>query len=183
MSKTKSSEKYHYEILYIIPNKFTEDEGKKINEKIEKMITDLEGEITYSENWGKKKFAYPIKNYNHGYYNLFEFDLWGKDLKELDNSLRMSSKVLRHQIIRAVKRTEEEIKKDKKKSEEMAKKEDGEVETPSTSSKQAKEEEKKETIVSKEIKREKEQDDKKKKTDLKDLDKKLDDILKTDDLL
>jgi len=180
MSKIKSSDKNHYEMLYIIPNKFTEDETKKIDEKVEKMITDLEGEITYSEQWGKKKLAYPIKNYNHGYYNLFEFDLWGKDLKELDTLLRMSSKVLRHQVVRTVKRTEEEIKKDKKKSEEMAKKEETEEEAKISSPKVEKKEE---TVISKEIKREKEQDDKKKKTDLKDLDKKLDDILKTDDLL
>ena len=174
MPKTKTSEMNHYEILYIISNKFTEDEASKIDKKVKKIVTDHEGEVTYSENWGKKKFAYPIKRFNHGYYLLFEFDLWGKDLSEIDNLLRMSSEVLRHQIIRKEKRSNEEIKKDKKKSDELAKKD--------TEDEEIKEDVKKEPKLMGDEKKEKKKTDKK-KTDLKDLDKKLDDILSADDLL
>jgi len=176
MPKTKSSEKKHYEILYIVSNKFTEEETKGIDESVKKIVTDHEGEITYSENWGKKKFAYPIKGFNHGYYLLFEFDLWGKDLAEVDHLLRMSSRVLRHQIIAKRKRSEEEIKKEKEKSAELAKKDE-----PEEIIVKKKEEKKKTETVDKKGKETKKEE--KKKTDLKDLDKKLDDILSADDLL
>jgi small subunit ribosomal protein S6 len=180
MSKTKSSEKVHYELLYIIPNKFTDDEAKAIDEKIKKSITDAEGEITYSEDWGKKKLAYQIENYNHGYYKLVEFDLTGVELAKIDNSLRLSNDVLRHQIIKTKKRTAQEIEKDKKQSEEFFRmrhtEKDGEK--PAEGEKVA--------VAAApvvETLAEEEKKGAKKKTDLKDLDKKLDDILDADDLI
>jgi small subunit ribosomal protein S6 len=186
MSKVKSLEKVHYELLYIIPNKFTEDEAKAIDEKIKKQIVAAEGEITYSEDWGKKKLAYQIGAYNHGYYKLAEFDLAGAKMAELDNSLRLSNDVLRHQIVRIVKRTPEKIAADKKKSEELAAikkrlKEGG----SEKSAKPEKAEEKTAGLVVEEKKQPVVEERKsfKKKTDLKDLDQKLDDILDTKDLI
>jgi small subunit ribosomal protein S6 len=182
MSKVKSSEKSRYELLYIIPNKFTEDEAKAIDEKIKKQISSLEGEIVYSEDWGKKKLAYAIDNFNHGYYKLAEFDLFGAKLQELDNFLRLSSDVLRHQLIRAAKRTLEQIAADKKKSDELAairkKAKEGGAE------KTEKAEEKTAGLVAEEKTQPvEERKTFKKKADLKDLDQKLDDILDTKDLI
>jgi len=178
MAKVKSPDKTHYEMLFIIPNKFTEDEAEEINKKVKKIITDNDGKITHSEDWGKKKLAYPINNFNHGYYRLLEFDLWGKDLEKIDNTLRMFSEVLRHQVVKKPKRSEEEIKKEKERSEELARKKKG-------GEKEEKIEEKKgfKLIGDAKDKGKEEKRAGKKKTTLKDLDKKLDDILKTDDLL
>lgn len=186
MSKVKSSEKVHYELLFIIPNKFTEDEAKAIDEKVRKLIADAGGEVTYTEDWGKKKLAYEISSYNHGYYKLAEFDLEGIKLAELDNFLRLSNDVLRHQIVRIAKRTASEIEADKKKSEELAaikkRLKEGGVEK---SEKPEKAEEKTSGLVSEEKKSEPVEERKsfKKKADLKDLDSKLDDILDTKDLI
>ncbi len=168
MGKTKSSERSHYELLYIIPNKYTEEEAKGIDEKVQKIITDHEGEVTYSENWGNKKMAYPIKGFNNGYYLLHEFDLWGKDLKEINDLLRMSSETLRHQIVRIPRRTPEEIVKEKEDQKKIVAKEEEEKQAEQEEKEKAKEEKK---------------ENAKKKTDLKDLDKKLDDILDSNDLL
>lgn len=184
MSKTKSSDKIHYELLCIIPNKFTEEEAVAIDEKIKKEITDLGGEVTYSEDWGNKKLAYVIRGFNHGYYKLVEFDLFGAEMTKLDNFLRLSSDVLRHQIVRIKKRSAEQIESDKKKSDDIYRsrrnlkalpEEKKEKAAPAKTS-----EEKTEKV---EEKQEEEKKFSKKKTDLKDLDKKLDDILETNDLL
>jgi small subunit ribosomal protein S6 len=183
MSKVKSLEKVHYELLYIIPNKFTEDEAKAIEEKVKKQIAVGEGEVTHAEDWGKKKLAYPIGGFNHGYYKLFEFDLAGAKLAELDNFLRLSNDVLRHQIVRIVKRTPEQIAADKKKSEDLAAmrkraKEGGVAEKKESA------EEKTAGLVAEEKKQPvEERKSFKKKTELKDLDAKLDDILDTKDLI
>jgi small subunit ribosomal protein S6 len=182
MSKVKSSEKLRYELLYIVPNKFTEDEAKAINEKIKKQISASEGEIIYSEDWGKKKLAYPIGNFNHGYYKLAEFDLAGSKLQEVDTFLRLSNDVLRHQIVRMPKRTLEQIAADKKKSDDLAaarkKLREGTGEKPENA------EEKTAGLVTEEkTKPEEERKTIKKKADLKDLDSKLDDILDTKDLI
>ncbi|MDD4902796.1 MAG: 30S ribosomal protein S6 [Patescibacteria group bacterium] len=183
MSKVKKLESAHYELLFIIPNKFTEDEAKAIDAKIKQQITAVGGEVTYAEDWGKKKLAYEIGGYNHGYYKLAEFDLAGEKLAELDNFLRLSNDVLRHQIIRTPKRTAEQIAADRKKSEELAAirkrlKEGG-------SEKKELAEEKTAGLVTEEKKAPAVEERKsfKKKTELKDLDAKLDDILDTKDLI
>jgi small subunit ribosomal protein S6 len=183
MSKVKKSESSHYELLYIIPNKFTDEEAAAIDEKIKKSIAAAKGEVTYSEDWGKKKLAYPIKGYNHGYYKLVEFDLLAAELSKLDNSMRLSNDVLRHQIIKAKKRSSEEIEKDKKISEELFKLRRSGTE-PEVAAKPAEEVVKQEVVAKAEEEAvEEPKAGAKKKTDLKDLDKKLDDILDAGDLI
>ena len=108
MSKTKSSKIPHYELLYLISNQFTEEEVKPIAEKINKIISDNGGNITLAEDWGKRRLSYPINNFYHGYYGLVEFDLAGEQLAKVDRFLRMSSDILRHQIVSKKLKTAEE---------------------------------------------------------------------------
>lgn len=162
MSRTKSSEIPHYELLYIISNKFSEDEVKPIIEKINSLIVSNQGKITLAENLGKKRLSYPIKGFRYGYYVLAEFDMAGESLINVDRTLRMTNEVLRHQIIIKIVKTAEQIVQDKKIAEKIAARND----------KAEKEEERKEKT--------KETD--KEKVDLKDLDEKLDKILETNDL-
>jgi small subunit ribosomal protein S6 len=164
MSKTKFSGLGHYELLFIIPNKFTEGEATEIVEKIKKVIMEKEGNITFSEFWGKKKLSYPIKLNSFGYYSLIEFDLPGKNLAKVDKLFRMSNEVIRHQIVKKKIKTAEEMEKEKKISEKIAAKN---IEKEQKTEVQKKEKEK----------------NKDKKLELKDLDEKLDNILDTKDLL
>ncbi len=161
MARAKTSEIPHYELLYIVSNKYTEDELAPIMDKTRKVISDNGGNITYSEEWGKKRFAYPIKHFQHGYYTLIEFDLDGDKLAEINRSFRMTSEILRYQIVRKQVKTAADIEQDKKIAAKIAAKATQEKEEG-----------------------EKRKDKKdKQKVDLKELDKKLDKILEADDLL
>jgi small subunit ribosomal protein S6 len=163
MSKVKSSDTPHYELLYIISNQYSEDEVKPIIAKVNSFITDNRGVITLAEDLGKKRLSYPIKGFRYGYYILAEFDMTGENLINVDRALRMMNEILRHQIITKIVKTAEQIAEDKKIAEKIAARND----------RAEKEEEKKEKT--------KETD--KEKVDLKDLDEKLDKILETNDLL
>ena len=172
MSKTKSAGATHYEMLFILPNKFTDDESKKVAEKVGQAISENGGQVTHTEYWGKKKLAYEIKHNAYGYYGLFEFDLEGNLLAKLDKDLRLSTDVLRHQIIVKKAKTAEEIaraeairaKIDSKKAAVEKQQEEKETKkspaTPSSASKA-----------------------KDKRVDLKDLDEKLEGILNAKDLI
>lgn len=159
MAKNKANTIPHYELLYIVSNKYSEDELKPITERVQKMITDQGGEITHTEDWGKRKFAYPINHFRHGYYILLEFDLTEGGLSEVNRNLQMDADILRHMAVAKQKRTAEEIAKEKQ---EKAK--------PKEEPKEEKKEEKKET------------DKEDEKVDMEQLDQKLDKILETDDL-
>ena len=169
MSKTKASGMNRYEIMFIVPNKFTEDEAKTIISRVEKMITDAEGKIAYSEYWGKKKLAYEIKHNAYGYYQLYQFDLEGKNLLKIDTDLRLSHEILRHQILSVTPKTPEELAKAKASREKLeAKKEEEE---------NAKKEAAAKSTIKKVVPKEES------RAELKDLDTKLEGILNADDLI
>lgn len=202
MSRTKKTTLPHYELLYIISNKYTENELAPIAEKVNNLITKAKGEITYSEEWGKKKLAYSINHFNHGYYFLVEFDLPGSELKDVDTEIKHMTEVLRHQIVKKTKRTLEEIENEKRIVEKQTKRalekkreleQEGDKrlnETKKTTSPQKKKEISQETTKTKEDKIEEEKKlaksskkEGEKQVNLDNLDEKLDKILGTDDLL
>lgn len=164
----------HYELLYIITSKLTEEETEPINKQVLDLIEKNEGKITLQENYGKKKLAYPIKHHHNGYYRLFEFDLEPDKLGELEKKFMLTNEILRHQIFKKKLKTEEEIKKERELISKI--------------------EEKKEKAKEKEMEQEQaaaptattpadEKAPAKEKMKLEDLDKKLDEILGGDDII
>jgi small subunit ribosomal protein S6 len=151
----------NYELLYIVANQYTEEEAKNIQSKVNSMIEKIGGVLGYQENMGKKKLAYPINHVAHGYYFLAEFELEdGTKLKDISENLRLDKEILRAQIVtKKEKTTEAELKKQKALREKNST-EEKETATPTT-----------------------EKPERTKKADMKDLDEKLDEILKTDDLV
>lgn len=187
MAKNKKREAPHYEILFIVPNKFTIEELKPILEKIKKIITDNGGEITYSEKWGNKKLAYKIHGFSHGYYNLFEFDAPSEKANQINNIIKMDNDIIRHLIIAKEKRSADEILSEKKieKARRDASRKENEAKEAKNEPKRkvkAPTEKKKEEVSAKKPEEEKQEKDKK-KVSLDDLDDKLDKILETNDLL
>lgn len=168
MSKTKPSGLIHYEILFIMPNRFTDEEAKGVFAKVGQLISSLEGKITLENYWGKKKFAYPIKHEYYGYYGLYEFDLERASIAEINNKLRLDNDIVRFLIVKKEVKSEEQVKKDEKIKEKIE-----------TKKAKAKEEDVKE--VKKTSKPSKKSEDK--KIDLKNLDEKLEDVLNIDNLL
>jgi len=173
MAKNKKNTTPHYEMLYIVPNKYTEDDVTRIKESVVKMIEKNAGKITFSEDWGKKKFCYPIKHTMHGYYLLVEFDMVAENVANLSTELRMSHEVLRHMIVNTIEKTEEQrqIERDRfeaSKKEAQAEKAAPARATTAKASTEAPKAKKEEAKV---------------KVDTKELDEKLNKILDTDDLL
>jgi len=173
MSKTKTTGMTHYEILFIAPNKFTDDEAKTVAEQVEKILVAGGGQITHREYWGKKRLAYEIEHNAFGYYGLFEFDLEGANLAKIDSNLRLATDILRHQIVVKKAKTEADIAKELKirakidsKKAETEKKQEEKAKTSSAS-----------------VTTPKAKDKNDKRVDLKDLDEKLEGILNAKDLI
>lgn len=162
MSKTKSAEIPHYELLCLISNKYSETEVEPIRQKIEKLITDADGQITHQEYWGKRRLAYDVDGFRHGYYHLIEFNLEGKKLNDITNRLRLANDILRHQVVKKRLKTAAELKADEEVAAKIAARRKNEAE-----------ENKKEEVA--------EGDDT--RTELKNLDQELDKIIDASNLL
>lgn len=166
----------HYELLYLISNKFSEEEIKPIAEKVNNLIINNQGKIAQGVNLGKKRLAYPIKGFRFGYYILVEFDMPGVNLINVDHALRMMSEILRQQIVLKELKTEEQINQDKKIAEKIAARSMKEE-------KLAREKVLARRAAPAETAQPTAKTTDKDKVDLKDLDEKLDKILETDNLL
>ncbi len=151
----------NYELLYIVSNQYTEDELGKIKLKIDEQLKKNGGVLGYHEMLGKRKLAYPINKFNHGYYVVSEFELEdGSKLKAINENLRLDKEILRAQIVTKEKITPEEIVKLKAQREANPENETASGET----------EERPAPKTVKPVKAEK-------KADIKNLDEKLDEIL------
>lgn len=87
-----------YELLYIIPNKFTDAEVGPIVTKVEDMLKSSGLTVVKSENLGKRKLAYPIQQFNHGYYVLCEFKGTSENINKINETLGLSPEILRHSL-------------------------------------------------------------------------------------
>lgn len=113
MSKTKDAGVGHYEVLFIIANKYSEEEAKQLIVKAEEIITKTGSKITFREYWGKKKLSYEIKHNVYGYYALTEFDAEKEAISVINQAMRLSNEILRHQIVSRKIKSEADIARDK----------------------------------------------------------------------
>lgn len=92
-----------YELLYLIPAPLTEKDLPNVSKKLKETIEKLGGKISKEENLGNKKLAYPIKQVYRGFYLLLNFEIDPKDLKELDQKIKLMPEILRHMVTKAIK--------------------------------------------------------------------------------
>ena len=89
-----------YELVFILNANLSEDDFTRVLEKVNDQITKLGGTVTETNQWGKRRLAYPIKRQAEGNYVLEKVQIKQTALKELDAGLKMSEDVLRYLFVR-----------------------------------------------------------------------------------
>jgi len=89
-----------YEVMYIGTPETSDEDITKLNESIEKMITDDGGSIVKTEVMGRRKLAYPIQKKTEGHYTLFEIEGSGQEIAELERRMRVNDTVMRYMTVR-----------------------------------------------------------------------------------
>ncbi|MFA5399591.1 MAG: 30S ribosomal protein S6 [Dehalococcoidia bacterium] len=89
-----------YELVFILNADLSEDDFTRVLGKVNDQITKLGGTVTETNQWGKRRFAYPIKKQTEGNYVLEKVQIKQTALKELDAGLKMSEDVLRYLFVR-----------------------------------------------------------------------------------
>lgn len=110
----------HYEIMYIVPLKLEGDEPTAVQEKVRAMLQTEGAKITSEEALGKRKLAYPIKHVRHGSYVVLECDIERAQVKRVSDWFRLSSEVLRAQIVDKKLKSPEQLAREKAFQEKLA---------------------------------------------------------------
>ena len=98
--KVEDRELRDYELVLIINPEIAEEKFDATMDNISQFITKQDGLISSTEQWGKRKLAYPIKHFMEGHYVLTRFKLGPASGKELEANLRISEEVLRHLLVK-----------------------------------------------------------------------------------
>ncbi len=89
-----------YEMMYIGAPETADEDITKLNESIEKIVTDGGGSIVKTEAMGRRKLAYPINKKTEGHYTLFEIEGSGQEIAELERRMRVNDQIIRFMTVR-----------------------------------------------------------------------------------
>ncbi len=89
-----------YETVLIARQDMTPASVDELSATLTKIITDGEGKVEKTENWGLKTLAYRIQKNKKGYYVLMQIDAPAPAVLEMERQIRINEDVLRYMTIR-----------------------------------------------------------------------------------
>ena len=92
-----------YELVMVLSPELGDEEVAATAERVTGFVTERGGSVVDQENWGLRRLAYPIRNFQEGNYILARFTLDSQDVRELDRTLTASQDLLRHLVMLAPK--------------------------------------------------------------------------------
>ncbi len=88
-----------YESMYILKPDMEDEKKDALVKRFSDIITNNGGEIEKTDEWGKKRLAYPIDYNNDGYYVLVTFAAPPELPAELERNYKISDDVLRYMVV------------------------------------------------------------------------------------
>ncbi len=89
-----------YELMIIIDMDVDDAGIRDALTKVGELITGEGGKIATTDEWGRRKFAYPINKKLEGHYVVFEIVTEALNLDSTDRYLRLADDIVRHKIMR-----------------------------------------------------------------------------------
>ena len=89
-----------YEVMYIIKDSVEADKRAELIEAFAEIITREGGNVTKTDEWGMRDFAYEIDDMTKGYYVVVKFEADNKVVNEFDRLMRINPNVVRFMITR-----------------------------------------------------------------------------------
>lgn len=72
----------------------------KAEERVTKIFTDAGAKVTATDNWGKRKLAYPIAKNEHAVYVFYTTEMPGDAARKIETALNITDEVIRYQIVK-----------------------------------------------------------------------------------
>lgn len=70
----------------------------KAQDRVLKIIGDNQGKLVSTDNWGKRKLAYPIKKNEHAIYVFYNVELPAENVTKVESTLNITDEVIRFLI-------------------------------------------------------------------------------------
>ena len=73
---------------------------EKAESRVKKIITDNQGKITKTDNWGKRKLAYPIKKQDFAVYVFYTVEMPAENVQKIEQTFNITGEIIRFLITR-----------------------------------------------------------------------------------
>lgn len=90
-------EQYEIAILY---HPSLEVDLSKAEEQILKVFTNSKAKVINTDNWGKRKLAYPIKKQEHAIYVFYSLEIAPQEVKKIETTLNITDEIIRYLIVK-----------------------------------------------------------------------------------
>jgi len=98
-----------YETTFITRVDLSDDGLKTLRDRLNAIVKTYGGETDYEEDWGKRKFAYPIEKETRGHYTHFVYTGKGDVVHEIERNLRLHESTLRFMTINLAKEFDKDV--------------------------------------------------------------------------
>ena len=88
--------------MYVISPRLMVEEADATIERIQGLVEDTGGEILMTDNWGRRRLAYPIKHHFEGTYVLTHITMPPDRIAGFERGLNINENILRHLLIRGI---------------------------------------------------------------------------------
>lgn len=88
-----------YETTFIVNAALDDPQIDAVIERVKEAIVKYGGEIRDLVKWGRKRFAYPIKKKNNGFYTVIEFTAPGEAIAKLERHYQLDENIIRYLTI------------------------------------------------------------------------------------
>lgn len=88
--------KRNYELAVILDSEVKAEEQEETVSRVKKIISNANGELISSKDWGKKEFAYPVNKKLSGVYFLFEYAAEPQTVASVKQKLQLEEKIIRY---------------------------------------------------------------------------------------
>jgi len=129
-----ASNKYQYELTYVISGVVQQNQVDDIVRKVNHLIESNDGDVLEVDEWGNQRLAYEIDRKRSGYYVNMYFKAPGSLIDRLERELQINDDVLRYLTLRMDEKMQRHYEREKKREakkeeEEAAAEEEAEDET------------------------------------------------------
>ncbi len=90
-----------YELMTIFRPDLEEQPLQEAVERLGGLITARGGQLSSSDTWGRRRMAYPIRDFRDGIYHVTQMKLDPKAADDLERVLKLNDQIIRYLLIRA----------------------------------------------------------------------------------
>ena len=84
-----------YEFTFVVQPEISDEGILAINQRFEGILAENASEKLFYEDWGRRRLAYEIQNFQKGHYQVLHFLSEGAVVPELERAARLDDSVLR----------------------------------------------------------------------------------------